>query len=119
MGLDLTLSPYREHALYQGQHPWGWHLGYDRFWVMGGGALWEALGEKAHPLPPGTRVSWYGDEGIQAITEDAYGKPLTYLTAGELVALGASAAGSNPWNVAIWQFLNALPRETPIVLYWH
>lgn len=70
------------------------------------------------PVPKDWSVEWHDDDGLRRITTDAYGSPLTYLTARDFepVEFGAKAY---PWNVAVVDFVKSLPGETQVVLYWH
>ncbi|MBI4434525.1 hypothetical protein HY635_01795 [Candidatus Uhrbacteria bacterium] len=67
-------------------------------------------------FPPDIRIPLYGD-GRREIDSDAFERPLTFVTAGQLRMLRVEE--SSPWNRALGMFLSALPLTTPIVLYWH
>lgn len=69
------------------------------------------------PFPPDIRIPLYGDDGRCEVASDAYGRPLTFVTAGQLRVLHVEE--SSPWNRALGMLLSALPLTTPIVLYWH
>lgn len=59
----------------------------------------------------------YQDDGLDRSGEDAYGEPLMSLPAVKLLA--ARHDDMSEWNRAVWAFLEAMPPETPVVLYWH
>ena len=112
MGLDLTLSPITLSGT-----PW---LAYDRLRLSRNYELFDAI--KALPsneLPPDTTVEWYEDNGIERQTADMYGEPLRYIQAGEFRNLVFDCRKTEQWNVAVIRFLQELPRETPVVLWWH
>lgn len=69
------------------------------------------------PFPPDVRIPLYGDTGRYEVESDALGRPLTFVTAGQLRVLRVEQ--SSPWNRALGMLLSALPLTTPIVLYWH
>lgn len=50
--------------------------------------------------------------------EDAYGKPLTYVLAGDLVAVKLPTDTAH-WTRAAWNYLRLLPKDTPVVLGWN
>ena len=123
MGLDLTVCPVR----YGGNR---WWLGYtriafDRDYNLFGQiakTAWTDFEPTLKPTPLSFNVSfdWYGDEGVEQITEDAYGEPLTFVFAEEFRCIETE----NPefelseWNKAVLLMLRALPNKTPVVLYW-
>lgn len=47
-----------------------------------------------------------------------YGDPLTYTTAGELTAITGEGLRTK-WDAPTWAYLDALPPETKVALYWH
>ena len=71
---------------------------------------------KPRAFPPDIRIPLHGDGGWREIDSDALGRPLTFVTAGQLRMLRVEQ--SSPWNRALGIFLSALPLTTPIVLYW-
>jgi hypothetical protein len=84
--------------------------------------LFGALSREAavcvvHPLPPDLRVGCYEDEGLGFKQVDRYGQPLTYTTPADLEKLNIPD-GLSPWNSAVLAFLQALPKDARIVLYW-
>lgn len=68
-------------------------------------------------LPPDILIPLYDERGRREGNVDAYGRPLTFVTAGQLRVLRVEE--SSPWNRALGMFLSVLPLTTPIVLYWH
>lgn len=68
-------------------------------------------------LPSDVRIPLYGDNGRREVSSDALGRPLTFVTAGQLRVLRVEE--SSPWNRALGMLFSALPLTTPIVLYWH
>lgn len=78
-------------------------------------ALFERMKAEATPLPEG--LQWYGDEGIEECADDPYGKKLTFLTA-YAVARHLSGVNLQGWTAAVLAFLNALPADTRVVLWW-
>lgn len=117
VSLDLTIVPYEWGPVIE-YNSW---LAYTR--LRCGGARGfserlEALDKHKGPklLPPGTKVTWYGDEGLEERTEDPYGDPLTYMTAGELLQVESP---QNDLGRCAWAYLAALPRGTPVILWWH
>lgn len=121
MGIDLTLCPEK----YQSST---WFLAYDRLSLMSDYRVFDQLegfeyyektsGLRAHPLPPNAGFDWYGDEGIEQLTEDAYGTPLTFMYAKDLSTLDIPDDTSD-WNKAVFAFVKALDPDTRIVLWWH
>jgi hypothetical protein len=121
MGLDLSVVPVNYHQM-------DWWLGNNRLGFNRDYFLFEQIDSKGRtdldplpkicnpkPLPPNVQFDWYDDEGLETITTDPYGTPLTYVTAGEL----AEVKSEHDWNAAIIAMMKALPPQTPVVLYWH
>jgi hypothetical protein len=126
VGLDLTLLPKRHPSIND------WILCHDRLSLDSDYDLFARLGHPRfegegrrvtpHPTPPEwTKIQVYGDDGIEVMTTDAYGNPLTFLYAREFFDTGAWPwmTESSDWNVAVREFVRALPRETPVILWWH
>lgn len=67
-------------------------------------------------LPSDVHIPLYGDNGRREVDSDTLGRPLTFVTAGQLRVLQVEQ--SSPWNRALKALLSALPPTTPIVLYW-
>jgi|SRR3989338_7903067 len=73
---------------------------------------------KTIPIPPQLWVETYGDEGIERTREDRYGTELTFVYAQQLKKLSVRDDASTK-NKAIKAFINALPDDMPVILYWH
>lgn len=72
--------------------------------------------EKKMPYPIS---SWFGDN-YQSATKDPWGTPIGYALAGELMQFKEhGAVMNNHINIAIWAYLECLPRDKKVVLYWH
>jgi hypothetical protein len=126
MGMDLTLCPHRHLG------PWDHHLAYDRLALDRDYDLFaqislEVMGSegkgikqvcKPQKLPPRMKFQWYDDEGLEETREDAHGEPLTYVEAGELAKVVPSK-DTGSWNAAVFAMMKALPKDTPVVLWWH
>lgn len=123
MSVDLTLCPIP----YASQK---WWLAYDRVELKCDYDLYSliaAFGRGCHepvmqpqPIPPDKYVDWYGDQGIQRVDKDAYGTPLTYVPAGEFRNITAAhLSEASKWNRAVISMLQLLPKDTPVVLWWH
>jgi hypothetical protein len=133
MGLDLTLVPIRNHKQMT------WWLAYDRFALDrdGLGHMIGGMGEEEHEslsvktkrVPKKIKFDWYGDDGCDQTKTDSYGDDLEYALAGDLAEAMKSCISAaqedgdgrkfSPWNLAVCAFIRALPKETPVVLYWH
>lgn len=72
----------------------------------------------AEAVPMIDPMSWYEDEGLEEVREDSYGKPLTSIPARALARHFARVAVSG-WDAAVLVFVNALPPDARIVLWWH
>jgi hypothetical protein len=133
MGLDLTLVPIRSH---KGMGGSAWWLGYDRLaldrdglgHMIGGTDDDESTPVRTKFLPKNVKFDWYGDNGCKQTKNDSYGTPLEYALAGDLAESMGSYIMANmddderkfsPWNHAVIAFIDALPKDTPVVLYWH
>jgi hypothetical protein len=128
MGLDLTLCPNPFSNL--GIEWDGRFLAYDRISLKRNYTIFAQIcpeinrdwnmreKQRCNPKPMPVPVAWYNDEGIETITEDAYGKPLTYVTAGELSKIKVPKDTSD-WNKAVFALIRSLDPETQILLYWH
>lgn len=83
-------------------------------------ALFDRVrGVRTVPVPFDWRVyDYFEDTGMERITEDAYGEPLTMVFAEKLAAVPLSD-DTSCWNRATWAYLRELPPDTPVVLYWH
>lgn len=115
MGLDLTLIFNRWTDVI----PWDLFLATDRLEFHRNYALFDAIKAiPSHPLPEGKAVEWYGDKGIDRITEDPYGDPLRWVTAANLSTIHPSEELCR-WNRAVMAFVQCVPPKTIIVLRWH
>lgn len=81
--------------------------------------LWpqiRALPSEPIPQP----FSFYQNEGYGPRSEDGYGNPLRYVTAGALVTLADRPSVTDNWkNRAVWAYLAEMPPDWPIIIYWH
>ena len=113
MGVDLTLCPEPHYTGGSGSF-----LAYDRIALARDRDLWDRLAETlpTETLPVGVTVEWYGDEGIEPLTEDPYGTRLTWARAASFAAIDP---GETRHNRAVWAFLAALAPDRRVVLYWH
>lgn len=127
MGTDLDLLPVparHQHEFAKG----GSVTGYDRLSLERDHEVFGQItgcprGENSvtipvHPLPPGVDVWTYHDEGIEKSREDRYGVELTFAYAKDLKKLHMPDTKPS-MDLAIKAFIDALPDETPIILYWH
>ncbi len=75
----------------------------------------DRIAAEAVPLTEG--VHWYEDKGLKEQKEDCYGKPLTFLPA-HSIARHLSKAPLRGFDAATLRYINALPPETRVVLWW-
>lgn len=68
-------------------------------------------------LPAGLKVGNYEDDGLTFTDKDRHGRPLTFTTPAEIARIQVPEDIA-PWNRAVLAFLQALPSESRIVLYW-
>ena len=123
MGVDLSCMPIQYGDLKDNK----WWLGYTRlsfdrnydlFANFDGFTRTDKKSKIVGQLiPRDVKVQIYKDEGCEEVTEDAYGSKLTYCLAGDFKKIKIKRNGD--WNKAIIKFLQTIPKETPIVLYWH
>jgi len=111
MGVDLAVA-FDEYFNFEGSL----RLAYSRLDLTRDRALWEILKEMEE-RPFDQPIQWYYEEGIKDENQNAYGGPLTYLTAGELKRIDIKDL--SPWNKAVFRFIGALPDDTKVLLYWH
>lgn len=121
MGVDLRLLPFNRPASPQRQWQDSSHvLSVERrssLW----GAIEEIQAQHGQPLPEGFH-SYEGDgrDGYGTTVEDAYGSKVVYVFAQHLKPLRTrEEVVTDPMNRAIWAFIEALPDDWPIALYWH
>ena len=128
MGLDLTLMPLRDARELAGTV-----LGYDRMQFDRQYAIFAQIADvdgksavpdegveaivRTHPLPPSVKVGIYGDEGIKTTRENPYGEEMVYALAKELGALRLPENATQK-NRAIMAYINALEKDTPVILEW-
>jgi len=70
---------------------------------------------QSRPIP--VQLWVHGPARKEKTRTDAYGCELTFLYANELREL--QVEDGDFWNKAIMAFINALPGNTPIILFWH
>jgi len=63
------------------------------------------------------------DEGLEVCVEDAHGSPLTYATAGDIVKCprfndDGRGLDLHPFSRAALAYLEALPPDIPVILYF-
>lgn len=116
MGVDLTLCPDRYHG-----DALGWFLAHTRLDTNRHYAFYAAIQAlDSQPLPPHVRFQWYGDNGLEDRQADPYGAPLTWLDAGAFQQIpGRVRAMLSPWNNAVLLFLETIPPQSKVVLWWH
>lgn len=74
---------------------------------------------RALPLPPQMRVEICdGENTTRPVSKDRYGKDLTYVFAKDLKRLELPSQASQ-YTRAVKAYVDALPEETPIILWWH
>jgi hypothetical protein len=73
---------------------------------------------ESRPLPENIRVLVFHDEGAYETDEDGYGEKLTYVLAKDLKDLDMTADYVTPFHLATKAYIDALPGNTPIVLFW-
>lgn len=74
---------------------------------------------RPRPVPEGAEVFTYEENGLHKRRNCPSGNtPLTYVTARQLKQLRIPRDAS-PWNKAIKAFVDTLPPNTPIILWWH
>ncbi len=82
------------------------------------------LGEGAKPtirtklIPTRMWITVLTEGGTWRTREDAYGDKLTFVCAKKLREL-KMPDNASPKNKAIKAFIDALPENTPIILWWH
>jgi hypothetical protein len=114
MGIDLTIYPQ--------QFDMKWKLcdqglTFDRDYKIFGQICDDRPKIEPHPCPDDWQIQIYDDDGIRDCKEDCYGTKLTYLFAFELKKLDMSDISE--WNKAIKAFIDALPDDMKVILWWH
>jgi len=123
MGLDLTLLPLRDaRSIGEASALCHDRLTFDRDYEIFGQIIDCGEGKKptikTNPIPPQMWVEIYEDEGIERTREDKYGTVLTFIYAQQLKELKVGDDATSR-NKAIKAFIDALPSDTPIILFWH
>lgn len=125
MGLYLTLYPLRPGAL-GGHNP---IVAFDRLRIEQDHTIHCQLRDltddgyiksviPVQEIPPGLEILVCGENTEDAVTcNDSWGNRLTYTWAKDLRLLKMSE-NSFPYNIAIKAFIDALPDNVPVVLFW-
>jgi hypothetical protein len=82
--------------------------------------MYDELRENAVPL--GCAMMDYSDGGLIAVAvDDIYEEPLAFLNAGRLSNLLAKHMNGKAaaWDVAVLAFIDTLPKQTRVILWWH
>jgi hypothetical protein len=122
MSLSLTLyfDPDFQHPDWKSKPSWTL---YNEVQMFGGDTLFKGITRlKPNPLPEGMTVTIRHDDGYTTTDSDAYGTPLTYLTAGQfrkLKKMTDTYADRNQWNASVMAMIAVLPENSPVLLYWH
>lgn len=122
MSLALTLYPsrYNLDSMLDSMH-----IGHDRLMVENDGWAHCVRADSARKELPFELEIHEDTDGLIEVTEDQHGDPITYMTAGELVAVPLTTPVDNetvdllPMTRAALAFLRALPSNRPVVLYFH
>ena len=72
---------------------------------------------KVRDLPQGMFVYMHGEEGLEKRRENPYGEDLVFCYAKDLKGLRLPES-TTALNKAAFQFVKALPDDTPIVIEW-
>ena len=116
MGVDLTLLPLLQRDFW---------VSHDIIRINQRSELWDAINKlPSHPVPG--RLGCYfaqtpeGEVGYGDVTEDCYGDPLRWVTPADLLTLSDHELVRDNWqNCAVWAYLAEMPKDWPIVLWWH
>lgn len=118
MGVDLTLMPLMSKEI--DRLP----LSRELIEIERRRELWDDI--NALPQKPLEKLGCYkaydkeGNTCYGDATETPYGEPITYTTAGDLLSLSDHPAVQDNWkNIAVWAYLEKIPRDWPVALYWH
>jgi len=116
MGVDLSIVPERYRSSERRAV-----LGYDRLEIQGRYYdFWESLLEAAVVLDEGMYT--YNDEGCVKVFCDPYGTKLTWIKAGTFIRLWAiqnTRCDLGVWDKAVFKFVEALPDDTRLILWFH
>ncbi len=77
----------------------------------------DAAPPLVRPLPAGLKAGLYEDKGLTFADVDGYGQALTFTTPADLRRLRLPD-DVGAWNLAVMAFLQALPPDARIILYW-
>ena len=116
MGVDLTLLPLLAKDYW---------VSHDVIQTERRRELWDPIMQlPAKPIPyPLVCYLARSEEGEPCYgkrSDDPYGGALSYTTAGDLYSLREhEGVRDNEKNRAVWAWLGEMPRNWPIVLYWH
>lgn len=69
-----------------------------------------------YPIPEGATLSFYGENGLEETRTSGMGGLLYFAYAGDFRRV--KVPGPASVNKAIMAYLSALPRNTPVFLYW-
>ena len=121
MGIDLTLLPMSDPCEMGKVSVLTYNrLRFDQDYKLFG-QIMEIDGSeptiKSLAIPPQMWVTTYEDEGLNRTRTDKYGTELTFVYAKELKKLRLPEDVS-ALNQAIKTFIDALPDDTPIILFW-
>lgn len=114
MGINLAISaaPYETNLAYSRLDFQG------RFY-----GLWDAIHDLAIDSEP---IMWYGDDGLETCDRNPYGDPIQKILAKDLVrAIHTYRTETHPdsswgpWDLAIVAFVEALPENTFVYLWFH
>ena len=124
MGRDLSVGLI-DLGLSQDPFSATWWLAYSRLRIYRDYELFSQIagyrGDAKQVVYPrfvnqSVRVQWYTDEGIEDITENAHGEPLTFVTPADCKKIDINLV--NPANIPYIKMLAELHEDTAILLYW-
>ncbi len=72
---------------------------------------------KTYSLPHGVKIETYESWGIKKGRKNGYGEEMVYTTAGEMKKIQIPKVISDR-NKAIMAYIQALKKDTPIILEW-
>lgn len=116
MGVDLTIVPERYVSTNKQTG-----LAYSRLAFNGRYyEFFDALRKKSVVLEEG--IMWYDDDGLVKVFVDPYEEKLTWLYAADFLRVWAGQTGTldaGVWDKAIIKFVEALPYDNRIILWFH
>ena len=113
MGLDLSILPINPQEIGEISVLITTRIDLDRDY-----GFFNQISRKPITIPPQMWVEMYGEKGIERTRTDRYGVELTFIYAKELKKLSLPKNVSAR-NRAIKSFIDALPDDTPIILWWN